>query len=101
LNQKHFAMKKLLKCLLLPLLVFMSGQALQAQSPCSDSNYRYFDFWLGEWEAFGLNGQKAGDSRISAILDSCVILEEWTSASTQQGLRYAGKSYNTYNKMTR
>jgi hypothetical protein len=94
-------MKKLLICLLLPLLAFMSGQALQAQRPCSDSNYRYFDFWLGEWEAFGLNGQKAGDSRISAILDSCVILEEWTSASTQQGLRYAGKSYNTYNKMTR
>jgi hypothetical protein len=37
LNQKHFAMKKLLICLLLPLLAFMSGQALQAQRPCSDS----------------------------------------------------------------
>ena len=31
------------------------------------------------------------------ILDSCIILEEWTSAGTQQGFRYAGKSFNTWN----
>jgi hypothetical protein len=30
---------------------------------------------------------------VSLILDSCIILEEWTS--TQAG--YSGKSYNTYN----
>jgi hypothetical protein len=68
-----------------------------AQKPCSDPVYRQFDFWLGEWEAFTVNGKKAGDSKISMILDSCVILEEWTSATVQQGIRYAGKSYNTYN----
>ena len=32
------------------------------------------------------------------ILDSCIILEEWTSAGVQQGLRYAGKSFNTWNR---
>lgn len=69
--------------------------------PCSRPEYRQFDFWLGEWEAFGTNGQKAGDSKISLILDSCIILEEWTSASVQQGLRYAGKSFNTYNSTTK
>ena len=76
--------------------------ALIAQKlPCSKPEYRQFDFWIGEWEAFGLNGKKAGDSRISLILDSCIILEEWTSASLQQGLRYAGKSFNTYNSATK
>ena len=50
-----------------------------------------------EWEAFGKNGKKAGDSKISLILDSCTILEEWTSANVQQGLRYSGKSFNMYN----
>ncbi len=68
------------------------------QSPCStDSMYRQFDFWLGNWEAFSLKGQKSGDSKITSILDKCIILEEWTSASSQNGLTYSGKSFNTYN----
>lgn len=76
-------------------------QLVLAQKPCSGPEYRRLDFWLGEWEAFGPKGAKAGDSKISRILDSCVILEEWTSASLQQGLRYAGKSFNSYNAATK
>lgn len=77
-------------------------QILSAQKlPCSKPEFRQFDFWIGEWEAFGKNGSKAGDSRISVILDSCVILEEWTSASQQQGLTYTGKSFNSYNSATK
>jgi len=68
-----------------------------SQQPCSDPAYRQFDFWIGEWEAFNLKGVKAGDSRIEMILDSCIIVENWTSTSVIKGLRYAGKSYNTYN----
>jgi hypothetical protein len=79
------------------LITVFCMQALQAQKPCSRPEYRQFDFWVGEWEAFGLNGQKAGDSKISLMLDSCVILEEWTSATVNRGLRYAGKSFNTWN----
>ena len=66
-------------------LVLISLISICRQKPCSRPEYRQFDFWIGEWEAFGLNGQKAGDSKISLILDSCVILEEWTSASVQPG----------------
>ena len=65
--------------------------------PCSDTIYRQFDFWIGEWEAFNLKGQKAGDSKIELILDSCIILENWTSTSVTKGIRYAGKSYSSYN----
>lgn len=72
-----------------------------AQSPCSLPEYKQFDFWLGDWEAFGPGGKKAGDSHISKILDSCVILEEWTSTGIQNGIRYAGKSFNTYNSSSR
>lgn len=75
--------------------LFQVGYAQQL--PCSLPVYRQFDFWIGEWEAFGVKGKKAGDSKISLIMDSCVILEEWASVSPQQGLRYAGKSFNTYN----
>lgn len=86
-------MKKLV-LLLCP--VFLSSFVL-AQKPCSRPEYRQFDFWIGEWEAFGINGQKAGDSKISLMLDSCTIFEEWTSANVQRGLRFAGKSFNMYN----
>ena len=72
-----------------------------AQRPCSGHVYRQFDFWIGQWEAFAPNGKKGGDSKISIILDSCVILEEWTSAGAQQGLIYSGKSFNSYNAATR
>jgi ketosteroid isomerase-like protein len=78
-----------------------AANAQTGKLPCSRPEYRQFDFWIGEWEAFGTNGQKAGDSRISLRLDSCIILEEWTSAALQQGLRYAGKSFNTYNAVTK
>jgi len=81
--------------------IFLLSQTLKAQVPCSGAVYRQFDFWIGEWEAFAPNGNKGGDSKISAILDSCIILEEWTSAGLNNGIRYAGKSFNTYNTATK
>ncbi len=89
-------MKKYLFFILL-ILVF---QTISAQKPCSRPEFRQFDFWVGEWEAFGLKGSKAGDSRISIILDSCVILEEWTGI-LNQGFTYTGKSFNSYNSATK
>jgi hypothetical protein len=90
-----------MKLVLLCYIVAFSGPyfhaSAQGKLPCSKPEFRQFDFWIGVWEAFGVKGSKAGDSRISAILDSCVILEEWTSASQQQGLTYTGKSFNSYN----
>ena len=88
-------MKKFFTFLFVFLIIsqFLSAQRL----PCSLPEFRQFDFWIGEWEAYGVNGKKGGDSKISLILDSCIILEEWTSAGVQQGLRYAGKSFNTWN----
>ncbi len=82
-------------------LLLLSASVYAQQKPCSAPAYRQFDFWIGEWEAFAKDGQKAGDSKISVILDSCIILEEWTSATVSQGIRYAGKSFNTYNSLTR
>jgi hypothetical protein len=87
------------------LFLLLAGQllviSLLAQRPCSGEPYRQFDFWLGEWQVFAKNGTKAGNSKISLILDSCIILEEWTSANATQGLIYSGKSFNTYNAATR
>lgn len=100
MSAKKTNMQKLLT--LIVLICMLSPVVAQnSKLPCSRTEYRQFDFWIGEWEAFGPNGKKAGDSKVSLILDSCIIFEEWTSASLQQGLRYAGKSFNTYNATTK
>ena len=45
--------------------------ATQAQKlPCSNPVYRQFDFWIGEWEAFGPNGKK---------ITNIPINESWTA----------------------
>ncbi|WP_428225509.1 hypothetical protein [Flavobacterium sp.] len=70
------------------------------QKPCeANPKYNEFDFWIGEWQVYSSKGI-AGTSKITKILDNCILLEEWTSANKQQGLLYAGKSFNTYNAAT-
>ncbi len=78
-------------------LIFSNILSAQSTSCSTNPMYRQFDFWVGEWEVFRMNGAKAGDSKISLILDSCVVLEEWKSISQQNSKAYAGKSFNTYN----
>jgi len=79
------------------LLAICLSSANAQKMPCSDPEFRAFDFWIGNWDVYGKNEKLAGKSKISLILDSCVILEEWTSAGTQNGLIYQGKSFNSYN----
>jgi uncharacterized protein (TIGR02246 family) len=87
----------ILLSVLLSLSLFTNAQ----QSPCeTDPVYRQFDFWIGEWEVFDLRNNKAGDSKITSILNSCILLEEWTSSNPQNGIVYSGKSFNTYNAAT-
>ncbi len=90
-------MKKIYLLLLVCFCVTASFSQQPAPLPCSSNPvYRQFDFWIGEWEAFNPQGRKGGDSKIERILDSCIILENWTSANAG----YQGKSYNTFNAIT-
>ena len=73
------------------------SQTTPRKSPClSEEVYRQLDFWIGDWDVYNLKGNKSGDSKISLILDSCVILEEWASIPLPGGFIYRGKSFNTY-----
>lgn len=59
--------------------------------PCSAPEYRQFDFWLGEWEVTGADGEVAGTNRIEAVLGGCVLQENWSGQSE-------GKSFNVYSR---
>ena len=66
-----------MKKITLLVAIFGFSIVVAQKTPCTGNKvYRQFDFWIGEWEAYGLNGKKAGDSKISVILDSCIIFEE-------------------------
>jgi len=63
-------------------------------APCEDSEFRQFDFWIGDWDVTSTGDTiKRGTSHIAREMGSCVIWENWSSA----GSAYFGKSYNTYN----
>ena len=69
------------------------ASARQAEVPCAKPEYRQFDFWLGDWDAFDVDqpGVPVARTRVTRILDGCVILEDYVGTN---GLH--GQSFNTY-----
>ena len=62
------------------------AQEAPPAAPCeTDSVYRLFDFWVGEWDVFTAQDQKAGTNRIEKLLGGCLLLEHWTGASGSEG----------------
>ena len=72
--------------------------AQQQQLPnCQAAEFRAFDFWIGEWDAFRAdNNAPAGRSSIRSEDSGCVITEHWTSV----GVPYSGRSLNIYDRAT-
>lgn len=72
-----------------------------AQTPppaptCEAAEYRAFDFWIGEWDAFRAdNNAPAGRSSIRSEDSGCVITEHWRSLGTSG---YSGRSLNIYDR---
>ena len=73
-----------------------SAPATAPANPCEAEPYRAFDFWIGEWEVFATNGNKAGENSITVEEGGCLLLEKWTDA--QGG---TGQSYNFYDPATK
>src|SRR5918995_2310288 len=64
----------------------------QPQPTCEASEYRQFDFWIGEWDVT-VRGQPAGTSVITSRENGCMIHEQWTSAGGG-----SGQSMNFYDR---
>ncbi|MFW6084514.1 MAG: hypothetical protein ACODAA_04815, partial [Gemmatimonadota bacterium] len=63
--------------------------------PCTGSEYRDFDFWVGEWNVFGTDDTFFGTNEVTSELDGCVVQEHWISGA---GLR--GRSLNAFDAET-
>ncbi len=55
--------------------------------PCRNGvEAHQFDFWVGEWTVTPWTGaQQAGTSKVSALLEHCMVFEEWTPTSGPSG----------------
>lgn len=63
-------------------------------TPCSSDEYRQFDFWLGNWNVVGPQGQTLGTNRVTQSMDGCMLMESWESARGSQ----KGMSINYYDR---
>jgi hypothetical protein len=71
------------------------AQQEQALPTCEAPEYRAFDFWIGEWDAFRADtNAPAGRSSVRSEDAGCVITEHWTSL----GQPYSGRSLNIYDR---
>jgi hypothetical protein len=67
--------------------------APQPKTPCSAPEYRQFDFWLGDWDAFDVDNPSTvvARTRVDLILDGCVLREDYQGAD-----RHQGQSFTSY-----
>jgi hypothetical protein len=86
------------------ILALSSLSAQNASGPLpkrclTDSLSHQLDFWIGNWEVTpwaqppGPNMRVLGTNRVDQLLESCMLLENWTSSNGD-----AGKSVNFYDR---
>jgi hypothetical protein len=76
----------------LPALRVSSSQSLQSSSPaCSGPEYRQFDFWLGDWDAFDADKPATAVARVRVdrILDGCVVHENYQATNGSKGQSFS------------
>lgn len=81
------------------LILLTTAAAAQTPPPnCEAPEYRAFDFWIGEWDAYETGTDNlAGRSTIAREDAGCTITEHWRS---QDGSGYTGRSINIYDRQT-
>lgn len=82
---------------LLPVALRAQSTSATSARPaaCARPEHRQFDFWVGEWNVTGRNGNQAGTNRIRLIHAGCALQEEWTGASG-----FTGSSINAFDAAT-
>jgi ketosteroid isomerase-like protein len=59
----------------------------QSSARCSAAEYRQFDFWVGDWDAFDSDNPNvlAARLRVDKILDGCVLHEDYQGVDGHRG----------------
>jgi hypothetical protein len=76
-------------CVILLLLVAgVAGLPHSSAAPaCTAPEYRQFDFWIGDWDAFDIDNPSTpvARARVQRILEGCVLLEDYQGVDGSHG----------------
>ncbi|MGA8437753.1 MAG: nuclear transport factor 2 family protein [Candidatus Sulfotelmatobacter sp.] len=73
----------------------VAGPVSSAQSakpaPCSGPEYRQYDFWVGDWDAFDFDNPvtQVARTRVDRILDGCVLREDYKGTNGAEGQSFS------------
>ena len=77
----------------LALIVVLPGPSFandQKSAPCNAPEYRQFDFWVGDWDAFDVGSPTVvARTRVDRILGGCVLRENYDGADGHQGQSFS------------
>jgi hypothetical protein len=74
----------------LPGIGIASSQQTTNSTFCSTPEYREFDFWVGDWDAFDFDKPEiVARTRVDRILGGCVLREDYQGASGFQGQSFS------------
>lgn len=85
----------MLRHIVFALGLFAGGAGASPSAPCSSAEYRQFDFWIGNWEAYDRDGKLLGRTLIEKIEQGCVLQEWWRGNGPDNG---AGTSLSMYDR---
>lgn len=77
-------------------LLILSVQFAQSQTPkipCDTDKHNEFNFWVGDWNVFDVDGKLIGTNNILKMQSNCVMQENWESKVSAS----KGTSYNYVN----
>jgi ketosteroid isomerase-like protein len=59
--------------------------------PCTAPEYRQFDFWIGDWDAYDFDNPTVvvAHNRVTNILGGCVLLEDYQDANGHKGQSFS------------
>jgi ketosteroid isomerase-like protein len=60
-------------------------------APCSSSEYRQFDFWIGDWDVFDSDhpAKQVARVHVDRILDGCVLREDYQDVEGHKGQSFS------------
>ena len=89
--------------LIILFLLFSIGTSIAQEDNCTCCTVHYteFDFWVGEWDVYDVNGKKVGENSIVMLEDNCILNEHWrgTAGSTGRSYNYFNASDSTWNQL--
>lgn len=79
-------MIKLLNLMIGVMIATSTFAQTENDCPCCKDDYAAFDFWVGEWDVYDLEGNVLGYSRIEKSDRNCILFEKWTSKESHTGI---------------